>query len=57
MALPGSAAGALSGFATERLGYAGFFAATALLALPAFALLPAAGRWVAPPEAATRPGA
>jgi len=52
MALPGAAAGALSGFATEQLGYAGFFAATALLALPAFALLPAASRWVAPPAAA-----
>jgi len=48
VALPGAAAGALSGLATERLGYAGFFAATALLALPSFALLPAAARWAAP---------
>jgi PAT family beta-lactamase induction signal transducer AmpG len=46
MALPGAAAGSLSGLAAEQLGYAGFFAATAVLALPAFALLPAAGRWV-----------
>jgi PAT family beta-lactamase induction signal transducer AmpG len=46
VALPGAAAGALSGLAAERLGYAGFFAATALLALPAFALLPSAARWV-----------
>ena len=46
VALPGAAAGALSGLAAEQLGYAGFFAATALLALPAFALLPAASRWV-----------
>jgi PAT family beta-lactamase induction signal transducer AmpG len=45
VALPGAAAGALSGLATEQLGYAGFFAATALLALPSFALLPAASRW------------
>jgi PAT family beta-lactamase induction signal transducer AmpG len=46
VALPGAGAGALSGFAAEQLGYAGFFAATALLALPAFALLPTATRWV-----------
>jgi PAT family beta-lactamase induction signal transducer AmpG len=45
VALPGAAAGALSGLATEQLGYAGFFAATVLLALPAFALLPSAARW------------
>jgi len=49
VALPGAAAGALSGLATEQLGYAGFFAATALLALPSFALLPAAARWVRDP--------
>jgi PAT family beta-lactamase induction signal transducer AmpG len=46
VALPGAAAGALSGVATEQLGYAGFFAATALLALPSFALLPTASRWL-----------
>jgi len=49
VALPGAAAGALSGLATEQLGYAGYFAATSLLALPAFALLPAAARWVRDP--------
>ena len=43
--LAGSLARAFSGVAAEQLGYAGFFAATALLALPAFALLPAAARW------------
>ena len=44
--LAGSLARALSGVASERLGYAGFFALTALLAIPAFLLLPAAARWV-----------
>jgi PAT family beta-lactamase induction signal transducer AmpG len=43
--LAGSLARAFSGVAAEQLGYAGFFAATALLAAPAFALLPAAARW------------
>jgi MFS transporter, PAT family, beta-lactamase induction signal transducer AmpG len=33
-------AGALSGFGAERMGYAGFFAFTALLAVPGLALLP-----------------
>lgn len=33
-------AGALSGFGAERMGYAGFFAFTALLALPGLAILP-----------------
>lgn len=33
-----------SGFAAEALGYAGYFALTAVLALPAFAFLPAASR-------------
>jgi PAT family beta-lactamase induction signal transducer AmpG len=41
----GSLAGGFSGVAAERLGYAAFFASTTLLALPAFALLPAAARW------------
>ena len=45
VALPGAVAGAASGLVAERLGYAGFFAATALLALPSFALLPRASRW------------
>lgn len=43
--LAGSLARAFSGVAAEQLGYAGFFAATALLAAPAFVLLPAAARW------------
>jgi PAT family beta-lactamase induction signal transducer AmpG len=43
--LAGSLARGFSGMAAEALGYAAFFAATALLALPAFALLPAAARW------------
>jgi PAT family beta-lactamase induction signal transducer AmpG len=45
-ALPGLFAGAASGWATEQIGYAAFFAATGALALPAFALLPRAGRWI-----------
>jgi PAT family beta-lactamase induction signal transducer AmpG len=44
--LAGSLARALSGVAAEQVGYAGFFAMTALLAAPAFVLLPAAARWV-----------
>jgi len=44
-ALPGSLAGALSGMATERIGYAAFFAATAILALPALLLVPALRRF------------
>jgi PAT family beta-lactamase induction signal transducer AmpG len=43
--LAGSLARAFSGVAADQLGYAGFFAATAVLAVPAFVLLPAAGRW------------
>ena len=50
--LAGSLARAFSGVAAEQLGYAGFFAATAVLAAPAFVLLPAAARW-ARDEAAT----
>ncbi len=38
--------GALSGIAAARFGYATFFLFTFLLALPAFALIPAAGRFV-----------
>jgi MFS transporter, PAT family, beta-lactamase induction signal transducer AmpG len=44
--LAGALARAFSGVAADQLGYASFFAATALLAVPAFALLPAAARWV-----------
>jgi PAT family beta-lactamase induction signal transducer AmpG len=43
--LAGSLARGFSGVAAEQLGYAGFFAATAVLAVPAFVLLPAAARW------------
>jgi PAT family beta-lactamase induction signal transducer AmpG len=45
-ALPGTLAGAVSGIGAEALGYAGLFAATALVAAPAFAFLPAARRWI-----------
>ncbi|MEO8276627.1 MAG: hypothetical protein ABI639_10420, partial [Thermoanaerobaculia bacterium] len=41
-------AGAASGFGAERMGYAGFFAFTALLAIPALLLLP----WLKPQIAA-----
>ncbi len=47
-ALPGTFAGALSGRAVELIGYAPYFALTAAIALPAFALLPAAQRWIGP---------
>jgi PAT family beta-lactamase induction signal transducer AmpG len=46
-ALPGTFAAAVSGFLTEELGYAAFFALTGLLALPAFVFLPRARRWIA----------
>jgi len=48
--LAGSLARATSGVGAEQLGYAGFFAITALLSIPAFALLPAAARWVRDPS-------
>jgi PAT family beta-lactamase induction signal transducer AmpG len=38
-------AGGFSGFATEQLGYASYFALTCVLAMPAFALLPWVRRW------------
>ncbi|MBM3286188.1 MAG: AmpG family muropeptide MFS transporter [Candidatus Eisenbacteria bacterium] len=41
-----SIAGAASGWGVERLGYAPYFAFTFLLALPAFALLPAVARYL-----------
>ena len=44
-ALPGTAAGMLSGHAVAAFGYAATFAATGLLALPALALVPRARRW------------
>ena len=40
--LPGIPAASLSGFLTERLDYAAYFALTAVMALPAFAFLPRA---------------
>jgi PAT family beta-lactamase induction signal transducer AmpG len=42
--LPGIPAASLSGFLTERLDYAVYFALTAAMALPAFACLPRAAR-------------
>jgi PAT family beta-lactamase induction signal transducer AmpG len=42
----GSLAAIPSGQLAQALGYAGYFALTALYALPAFALLPAARRWL-----------
>jgi PAT family beta-lactamase induction signal transducer AmpG len=54
-ALSGSIVAAPSGWLTDRLGYAAYFALTAGLALPAFAFLPAAARFLAATEAA-RPG-
>jgi PAT family beta-lactamase induction signal transducer AmpG len=45
-ALPGTLTGALSGRAVDLAGYASYFAATAVLALPALALLPRAQRWL-----------
>jgi PAT family beta-lactamase induction signal transducer AmpG len=46
-ALPGTVAATASGFATEAIGYAAYFALTAALALPAFACLPRARRGIA----------
>jgi PAT family beta-lactamase induction signal transducer AmpG len=45
-ALAGSLVALPSGWMAERLGYAGYFALTAGFALPAFALLPRARRWL-----------
>lgn len=44
-AFVGQGVGALSGVVTERVGYAGYFALTALFTLPAFFCLPAVARW------------
>jgi len=44
--LAGSLLRVCSGVLTEQLGYAGYFALTALFALPAFAFLPRAQRWL-----------
>ncbi len=45
-ALPGTFAATVSGFLTEWLGYAGYFALSGALALPAFVFLPRARRWI-----------
>ena len=45
-ALAGSLVAVPSGWFTERLDYAGYFALTAVFALPAFAFLPGARRWI-----------
>jgi PAT family beta-lactamase induction signal transducer AmpG len=45
-ALSGSIIALPSGWLTERIGYAAYFALTAALALPAFAFLPRARSWI-----------
>jgi MFS transporter, PAT family, beta-lactamase induction signal transducer AmpG len=45
-ALPGTLAGVVSGWAAHHVGYASYFAATALLGLPAYAFLPWVRPWV-----------
>ncbi len=45
-ALGGSLFAMPSGWFTERLDYAGYFALTAVFALPAFVFLPGARRWI-----------
>ena len=45
-ALAGSLVALPAGWLTERMGYAGYFALTALYALPAFAFLPGARIWL-----------
>jgi PAT family beta-lactamase induction signal transducer AmpG len=45
-ALSGSIIALPSGWLTERIGYAAYFALTAAIALPAFAFLPRARAWI-----------
>ena len=52
LVLSGAAVAAPSGWLTDRVGYAAYFALTAGLALPAFAFLPAAARFLAASERA-----
>ncbi|MCA9730141.1 MAG: MFS transporter, partial [Candidatus Eisenbacteria bacterium] len=47
-----SISGAVSGWATEQMGYGAYFAFTFLLAFPAYALLPVVRRWVRTTEPA-----
>ncbi|HXK22633.1 MAG TPA: MFS transporter [Myxococcota bacterium] len=56
-AASGSAAAAASGWGVERLGYAGWFALTAALALPAFFFLPGACAWLGEDPASEPPRA
>ncbi len=52
-ALAGTLVAAPSGWITERIGYAAYFALTAVFALPAFAFLPGARAWLEPAGAAS----
>lgn len=54
-ALAGSAVSIPSGYLAEHMGYAGYFALTAAFALPAFAFLPGARRWIQPEAAESSP--
>jgi PAT family beta-lactamase induction signal transducer AmpG len=54
-ALAGSAVAMPSGALTERLGYASYFAATAVFALPAFAFLPGVRSWIEPDGVSVAP--
>jgi PAT family beta-lactamase induction signal transducer AmpG len=54
-ALAGTLVAAPSGWITERIGYAAYFALTAAFALPAFAFLPGARSWLEPPQAPSAP--
>jgi len=49
--MAGTAIAAPSGWITERIGYAAYFALTAAFALPAFAFLPGARSWLEPGQA------
>jgi MFS transporter, PAT family, beta-lactamase induction signal transducer AmpG len=46
MGLGRIAVGSISGYGASHFGYATYFAATFVLALPAFALLPSVSRWI-----------
>jgi PAT family beta-lactamase induction signal transducer AmpG len=48
-AVAGWVVATLSGWVADRTGYAAFFALTTLVALPAFACLPRASRWIGEP--------